>query len=147
MKLAARIIIFLVMLIALTACANQSSQSQAISIEDAWARPGISGGNSAVYFVIENPSQQADKLLKAEADIAQFVELHMTSMDAEGNMRMQQQESVPVEAGAQVEFKPGGLHIMLIQLNRDLAAGETIPVTLQFENAGSIQIQAAVKQP
>ena len=147
MKSVARIIIFMVMLIALTACANQSSQTQAISIKDVWARPGISGGNSAVYFVIENSAQQPDTLLKAEADIAQFVELHMTSMDAEGNMSMQQQESVPVEAGAQVEFKPGGLHIMLIQLNNDLTAGETIPVTLQFQNAGPIQIQANVKQP
>jgi copper(I)-binding protein len=49
-----------------------------------------------VYFTIQNPSDQADILIDAESEIAEFVELHMTSMDANGNMQMQHQESVPV---------------------------------------------------
>jgi periplasmic copper chaperone A len=140
-------IIFVVILIALTACANTNAQSAELTIEDIWARPGISGGNSAVYFTIENPTDEADTLISAEAEIAEFVELHMTSMDAEGNMLMQQQENIPVAAGGRVEFRPGGLHVMLIQLRQNLAVDETILVTLHFENRGSIQIQATIKQP
>jgi periplasmic copper chaperone A len=140
-------IIFVVILIALTACANTTAQSSELTIEEIWARPGISGGNSAVYFIIENPTGEADTLISAEAEIAEFVELHMTSMDAEGNMLMQQQENIPVAAGSRVEFRPGGLHVMLIQLRQDLAVGETILVTLNFENRGSIQIQTIIKQP
>jgi periplasmic copper chaperone A len=142
-----RIIVFLVMIFVLAACAAQSASPAEIRIEDAWARPGLTGGNSAVYFIIENPTTQGDTLLTAESEIAEHVELHMTSMDAEGNMRMQQQENVPVGASSRVEFQPGGLHVMLIQLRQDLTAGESIPVTLHFENTGSIQIQATVKQP
>jgi periplasmic copper chaperone A len=147
MRSHSRVIIFLVILIALSACSNQGIQPTEITVEDAWARPGVADGNSAVYFVIDNPSTQADILINAEADIAEFVEIHRTSMDAEGNMRMQQQDNVPVEAGSRVEFAPGGLHIMLIQLEQDLSVGDTFPVTLHFENQGPIQIQAIVNQP
>jgi periplasmic copper chaperone A len=142
-----RIAVFLVLIFTLAACTNQSSPSQGLSIEGAWARPGLTGGNSAIYLLINNPTSQEDTLISAGSDVAEFVELHMTSMDADGNMRMQQQESILVAANSQVEFKPGGLHIMLIQLQQDLTADQVIPVTLRFENAGSIQIQATVKQP
>jgi len=148
MRTRARIINLLVILLALTGCANQSNeQAQQLTIENAWARPGLSGGNSAVYFVIDNPTSQSDTLLSADTESAEHVELHMTSMDADGNMRMSQQENIPIAANSQVEFKPGGLHIMLIQLRQDLSAGDIISVTLQFERAGSVQIQAPVEQP
>lgn len=147
MRSHSRVIVFLVIIIALAACSNQVDQSPEITVEDAWARPGVAEGNSAVYFVIENPSAQADILLNAEADIAAFVEIHITRMDAEGNMRMQHQDNVPVESESRVEFAPGGLHIMLIQLEQDLSVGDTFPVTLHFQNKGSVQIQAIVNQP
>lgn len=142
-----RILIVLVMMLSLTACARQPAQAGSLSIQDAWARPGLSGGNSAVYFTIANETGQSDKLLRAESDAAEFVEVHMTTMDAEGNMRMQQQESVPVAAGSQVEFKPGGLHIMLIGLHQDLAVGQDIQLTLHFETSGAVQVQAKIQQP
>jgi periplasmic copper chaperone A len=147
MKSSARIILCLVVLFILAACANSTSQSQTLSITDAWARPGVAGGNSAVYFIIENPTSQADSLVSAECNAAEHVELHMTSMDADGNMRMHHQDSVAVEANSQVEFRPGGLHIMLIQLQENLVVGDTIQVTLNFENNGPILVQAPIQQP
>jgi periplasmic copper chaperone A len=147
MKQYFRSMLFLAIVFVLTACAAQARQTQVITIDEPWARPGVAGGNSAVYFVIQNPSDQADILIDAESDVAEFVELHMTSMDANGNMQMQHQESVSVGAGSNVEFVPGGLHVMLIQLHENLAVGETIPLTLHFENTGSISIEATVMQP
>jgi copper(I)-binding protein len=62
-------------------------------------------------------------------------------------MMMVQQENVPVGAQSQIEFKPGGLHVMLIGLNQDLKPGETFQVTLNFEKAGPITMDVPVKQP
>jgi periplasmic copper chaperone A len=147
MRLYIRSMLFLATFLVLTACAVQTSQAQEITIDAPWARPGIEGSNSAVYFVIENISDQADVLIDAESDVAEFVELHMTSMDANGIMQMKKQESVPVDAGSNVEFAPGGLHVMLIRLHENLAVGETVSLTLHFEKIGPISIEATVMQP
>jgi copper(I)-binding protein len=54
---------------------------------------------------------------------------------------------VEVPANGEAELKPGGMHIMLIGLKRDLKAGEKIPLVLVFENAGEIDVQAEVRAP
>ena len=64
-----------------------------------------------------------------------------------GVMMMVQQENVPVSAESQVEFKPGGLHVMLIGLKQDLNPGDTFAVTLNFENAGEITLDVPVREP
>jgi len=56
-------------------------------------------------------------------------------------------DSIEVPANGQVDLKPGGLHIMLIGLTGDLVAGEKIPLTLEFENAGKIQVEAEIRAP
>lgn len=130
----------------LAACGG-ASQALALNIEDVWARPGSTGGNGAVYFVIDNPTGEADSLLRASGDIAQSVELHESVMKDDGTMSMVPQEQVPVAAGSQVAFKPGGLHVMLVNLQQDLAPGDQFPLTLTFQNAGEIEIQATVREP
>jgi len=73
-----------------------------------------------------------------------------SSMDtnlAGGVMMMVQQENVPVGAQSQIEFSPGGLHVMLIGLNQDLNPGDTFQVTLNFENAGQITMDVPVREP
>ena len=73
-----------------------------------------------------------------------------SSMDtnlAGGVMTMVQQENVPVGAQSQIEFSPGGLHVMLIGLNQDLNPGDTFQVTLNFENAGQITMDVPVREP
>jgi copper(I)-binding protein len=121
--------------------------SQSLAVKDAWAKPGDSGGNSAIYFLIENPTSQDDILLSASTDVAASTELHISMMDENGVMSMQPQESVPVPAQGEVEFKAGGLHVMLINLNRDLKVGDTFTVTLNFQNVGAVNVEVAVKEP
>lgn len=130
-------------LLALAACAPASGGN--LQVNDVWARPGLAGGNSAAYFVIENATGGDDTLLSASSDIAEAVELHMTSMQ-DGAMQMMPQENVPVPAG-KTEFKPGGLHVMLIGLKRDLNPGDTFSLTLNFENAGEMSLDITVSQP
>jgi len=126
----------------LSACAKPGE----FKVMDAWARPAASGENGAVYFTISNATNTGDTLLSVSTDVASAAEVHMSMMDANGVMSMQMQESIPVPAQQEVIFKPGGLHIMLVELNRDLKIGDTISLTLNFEKAGSITIQAPVKE-
>ncbi|HEB64165.1 MAG TPA: copper chaperone PCu(A)C [Chloroflexi bacterium] len=133
----------LALVLVLTACGG----SKSLTVQNVWARPGVGGQNSAVYFVIDNPGGQADNLLDASSDIADAVELHKSEMGDNGEMKMIHQEKIPVPAKGQVEFKPGGFHVMLIGLKRDLNPGDTFQVTLHFEKAGDITLDVPVKQP
>jgi copper(I)-binding protein len=103
--LKARFVVSFILAAILVACASAGGQN--LQVTDAWARPGLAGGNSAAYFVIENGTASGDSLLSASSDVAGAVELHMTSMQ-DGNMQMQQQHEVPVPAG-RTAFEPGGL--------------------------------------
>jgi copper(I)-binding protein len=133
---------FALLALVLGACGQKT-----LSVENAWARPGITGGNSAVYFVINNPTGVADTLLSTSTPVTPNAEMHKSQMNDNGAMEMQQQDSVPVPARSQVEFQPGGLHVMLINLPQDLNAGETISLTLTFQNAGEINLSVPVKEP
>jgi len=144
MKIQARVILLSALLIALlVGCA---SNEQTLQVKNAWARPAASGENSAVYFVIANTGQ-ADRLLSASGDVAHSVEVHMSQMDSSGMMQMIEQDAVDIPANSEVEFKMGGLHVMLVELTRDLKNGETITITLHFEKAGPITVDAGVKMP
>jgi copper(I)-binding protein len=77
--------------------------------------------------------------------VAASVELHKTVME-NGVMKMQPQESVEVPAHNKVEFKPGSLHIMLVNLKQDLKPGDRLELTLQFDKAGAKTIQVSVQE-
>ncbi|GAB4581577.1 MAG: hypothetical protein Fur0022_43260 [Anaerolineales bacterium] len=152
---------FLILMLILAACAPGE-----LTVLEAWARPGLAGNNSAVYFVVDNPGEE-DTLLKAATTAAETVEIHMT-MAVEGDaaehsaehttegsemgempegqvMTMVKQDNVPIPRGQKVNFQPGGVHVMLISLTADLVEGDTIEVTLTFEKAGEITLQVPVE--
>lgn len=137
----------LVILLAATWMSGCASGTGKNAVQEAWARPGAAGANSAIYFVIDNRQGQADTLLSAASDAAQVVELHTSKMGSDGTMMMEHQENVPVPAGKKLEFKPGSLHVMLMGLTGDLKPGNKITMTLNFEKAGSIAVEAAVREP
>ncbi len=62
-------------------------------------------------------------------------------------MTMQPVDSVPVPAGETVELKPGGYHVMLLDVQKELVPGDTIEVTLTFELAGEVTVTAEVREP
>jgi copper(I)-binding protein len=70
----------------------------------------------------------------------------MTKMES-GVMKMQAQDSIALPANGQAKLEPGGLHIMLINLRRDLKAGDKFPVTLRFQHAREMTLQVQVKEP
>lgn len=137
----------LVLILALASCAPQSSGPQ-IKIEDAWARPSAGeGASGAIYFRIVNAGKETDTLLGAETPSAQAAEVHESMMDDNGVMSMKPRENISIPGGEEVEFKPGGLHIMLIDLEKPLAVGDKVPLTLRFEQTGEIVLNVEVKEP
>lgn len=140
-----------------------SGCSGRLEIVDPWTRPALIDGNSAAYLVIENNTDSDEILLGALTDAAEVVELHDVVMKdvsemegedtqdsgemAEGNtaMQMVKQEFVQIHAGEAVTFEPGGLHIMLIGMQDNLIDGDTITLTLLFQNAGEVVIQVPVE--
>ena len=87
---------------------------------------------------------RSDALIAAASDAAGAVEIHESYQDM-GMMMMRPVDRIEIPAGRKVEMKPGGYHIMLLNLKRDLKAGEVVNVTLQFDKAGKIPVQAVIK--
>ena len=103
-------------------------------------------GTGAIFMTLVNQGRESDRLVGVQADVAATVEIHQTTMEGEV-MRMQQVSSIEVPARGQVELKPGGYHIMLIGLRRNLEAGDRFEVTLAFEQSGTLALEAEVRQP
>ncbi len=135
----------LILMLAAGLVACSSANNQILRVNDIWARPALADGNSAVYFVIENGTAQADTLLSASSDVANAVELHMTKME-DSNMQMMPQSEVPVPSG-ETRFEPGGLHVMLIGLKQDLKPGDSFIVVLDFATAGEMPLEVTVREP
>jgi len=137
----------------LVSCGQQpASQGPAVTVSDVWARPARMaaagqgmGMTSAVYFVVRNRGGQADRLVAASTAVAGRVELHETRQEGD-MMRMAPVQTVEIPAGGEVVFKPGGLHVMLMDLKRDLKVGDSFELTLKFERAGELTVTVPVRE-
>jgi copper(I)-binding protein len=94
---------------------------------------------------VHNRSSSTDRLVAAEAEVAEAVELHRTRTEG-GMHRMEKVESIEIPGRAKVELKPGGYHIMLIRLTRPLRVGDRFPLKMRFERAGELVIRVPVRQ-
>lgn len=116
-----------------------------ITVSNAWTRatpPNAMAGGG--FLVITNKGASDDKLVAATAPITDRTELHEMAV-IDGVMKMRQMESgIPVPAGATVELKPGGLHVMFMGIKQPLKEGETLPVTLTFEKAGTVTVDMPI---
>jgi len=98
----------------------------------------VAGG----FMKIENKGS-ADQLISASSPAAGEVQLHEMAMD--GNvMKMRQVKDIAVPAGGAVELKPGGLHLMFMNIKAPLTAGESVPVKLKFAKAGEVELKMPV---
>ena len=124
----------------------KSVNTDAIKIENAYTRATAPGQQVAGGFMkIENKGNTADQLLSASSPAAGEVQLHEMSMD--GNvMKMRQVKDIAVPAGGSVELKPGGYHLMFMNLKGPFAAGQTVPVKLKFAKAGELEVKLPVNE-
>ena len=116
-----------------------------LTIEAPWARASAGAARTgAAYLRIVNAGAEADRLLGASSPVAQRVELHTHRM-RDGVMRMRRIAAVSVPGNEAAELKPGGDHVMLMELTGPLKQGGTFPLTLRFETAGTITVPVAVR--
>ena len=106
------------------------------------APPGAAA--TGAFMRIENTGAADRTLIKAESPAAKSVELH-THLNENGVMKMREVPGIAIKARGQTELKPGSFHVMLIGMTRVLQAGDTVPITLNFDNGDKQQINAPVR--
>ena len=137
----------LVLLLGLVLVACSSGDQDGIAIEKVWGRPSPkSASNAAFYMAISNASQEQDTLIEASIDICEATELHMSSIDEDGVMSMQQVQRIDVPGGETTNLEPGGLHVMCIGRQADLNPGDSVPISLLFSQAGEITVEAEIRE-
>jgi copper(I)-binding protein len=136
----------------LVGCGGSSSASPAAAAgsplvaSDAWIRAADAGGLSAAYLTITNGGSADDALVEVSApDLAASISLHETTTGDDGMTGMHHTPSIAIPVGGTVALEPGGYHVMLDGLTRNLVAGETVQLVLAFEHADPLTVDARVR--
>ncbi|NLS11842.1 copper chaperone PCu(A)C [Vibrio sp. SM6] len=127
-------------------CFAPTLYANTLTINDAYARAMAPGAiTSAVFGVIDNPSDKTVEIIRATTPAAGHVELHTVEMEGDV-MKMRQVDKFTVPAHGALILKPGGFHIMLFDLVSPLATGQTIEVTITFKSGKTQTFRAPVKK-
>lgn len=109
-----------------------------VMIHNGWVRPVESPAlSTAAYFMLHNATESDVTLVAVESEAAGSAELHESRLE-EGLMRMRPVDEIHVAAHGHVDLAPGGLHVMLLDVHRPLAAGDTVGVTLHFDDGSTL---------
>jgi copper(I)-binding protein len=115
-----------------------------ITVDRGWARATPpSAKNGAAYLIVRNSGSQPDRIVSFAAPVAGHAMAHETTQEND-ILRMHEAGPLTVPPGGTLEMKPGGKHIMLMDLKGSLSPGQKFPLTVTFEKAGSIQVPVKV---
>ena len=114
-----------------------------IKVTNSWMRPAPESFNTAFYCTVVNSGDQPDTLYKASSDISDDVQIHETYRK-DDMMGMRPVKHLVIAPHDSVVFKPGSYHVMVMNLKRDVSAGQTENVSLFFKSAGEVKVQAVV---
>jgi hypothetical protein len=118
-----------------------------IHVMKPWSRPlPAVSVNGAAYMTLMNMGDAPDRLLSVSSPIAKRAEVHTHIMEG-GLMKMRPAGIIEIPPGASAVMQPGGLHVMLMGLTEPLTEGKRFSLTLDFERAGSIEIEVMVSEP
>lgn len=116
-----------------------------IKIKDAWMRPSSENMATALYFIIENNGSKADTLFQVDCNFAGKVEIHETYSQGD-MMGMRKVDFIIIDGKSSFEFKPGGYHVMLMKLKKDINDGDEENFVLHLKQAGEIVITAKARK-
>ncbi len=137
----------LVAILFITGCTASGGTGE-LEVKDVWGRNSpMAAQNGAFYMVITNNTGQDEQLLGAETDVCGTVELHEMYMKENDVMGMREVPggTIDLPAGESVELKVGGMHVMCIDKQTAFEMGDKIPITLNFANAGSMEVTADIR--
>ena len=136
----------LLLFLVLAGCAAKPAASAGpIQIFEPWLRVAKSGDSSGAFMLIKNTGSQPDQLLKAECMASMMTSIHETKMEGD-MMTMSEIPGLAIPANGQVELKSGSYHIMMMNVNTDLVEGQKMKVSLTFEKAGVVEVEAVIKK-
>ncbi len=132
---------------ALVAFSAAAMAQSTIDIKDPWVRATVAQQKATGAFM-QLTAKSDSKLIEAKSPVAGVVEIHEMSMDKDV-MKMRQIPGLALPAGKTVDLKPGGYHVMLMDLKAQVKEGDVVPLTLVFEGKDgkreSVEIKAAAK--
>ncbi len=139
-----QLVVAVALLTGLAAAAAARAEAPSIMVENAWARATVPSVKTGAVYVTIMDHGAPDRLVAASTPVAGMAELHETIHD--GNvMKMRPIDGLAISSQAPVTFSPGGYHIMLMGLKQPLKVGETFPLSLKFQNAGTIDTTVTVQ--
>jgi hypothetical protein len=138
--------VFAVCLLLVPSLATAQQMAGDLVVLRPWSRATAPGAETGIlYLSIANKGAMADRLVDVSTDVAATAEIHESTMGSGGVMKMEGMgKGVALPPGKTVTLKPGGMHIMLMGLKRQLKAGDTVPLVLTFEKAGKVSANAEV---
>jgi len=101
---------------------------------------------TGAFMVIKNNGDKDVKVLKADNPVSRVTELH-THLNEGGVMKMRPVPSIDIKAKGEAVLKPGGLHVMMIDLKAPIKEGDVVPITLSFDDGSTKQVDAKVVRP
>ncbi len=117
----------------------------ALEISGAFSRATLPNAPVAGGFMtITNTGETPDRLVSASSEVAGHMEVHEMAMKGDVMQMRELAEGLPIPAGATVTLKPGSFHLMFMDLKQPLVEGETVTVTLTFEQAGAVTLPLAI---
>ena len=121
--------------------------ADSVTVQDPYVRlaPPNAPATGA-FMVIRNGGDKDVKVVKASNPASKVTELH-THLNEGGVMKMRPVPAIEVKAKGEAVLKPGGLHVMLIDLKAPMKEGDVVPITLGFDDGSSKQVDAKVVRP
>jgi len=116
-----------------------------VSVEKPWSRATPPGAKVGAGFMQLRNAGAAERVVGASSPVAGRVEMHITVRDGDV-MKMREVKSFEIPAGGGFELKPGGAHLMLVDLKRPLKKGEKVPLTLKLEKGGELKMELSVEE-
>jgi copper(I)-binding protein len=126
--------------------AASALQAQTVEVKDAWVRSAVQGQSGTGAFM-KITSKTGTRLVSVSTPVAGIVELHEMKMDGDVMKMRELSGGLELPAGKTVELKPGGYHVMLMDLKAVLPKDSTVPMTLVFKDAKGVQSKLELKVP
>ncbi|HEU4379889.1 MAG TPA: copper chaperone PCu(A)C [Hyphomicrobiaceae bacterium] len=144
-RLGGTILAAAMLLIVVGAARAHEFSSKGVTVVHPWARAtpgGVTVGGA--YFEVRAAPGQGDRLIGGRSAIAGSLEVHSHSIE-NGIAKMRKIDGLPIKGGQSVVLKPGGYHVMLLDLKQPLKEGDLFKFTLTFEKAGDLEVEASVE--
>jgi copper(I)-binding protein len=148
----------------LVVCGSEAPAGPDVRADDVWSRPVVAmgemsggsdeggmghakSGTGAVFMKLVNKGRVADRLTGGKTDVAEVVEIHETKMEGDVMKMHHLPDGLEIPAQAEVILTPGGYHLMLIGVTRDLNIGDEFQLSLEFEKSEMMTVEVVVREP